>query len=211
MRHKPLGERRNHTLRAMEAPFPFFIPQVNNILDNAMTSMGKELLDLSTFGRHWSDTLRARATHHWTEPDRALTLHALTNITETSFKMAKKIAESKGKTKTKAEFKGFANVELSVEEKAEMKQWIREQEKVGIELDEMAASGYKMTFFKSEATGGYQATAFCMDSSSVNAGFILSAFAPHWWDALAALAYKHAVKCEGVWPTDKEATGDLWG
>jgi len=130
---------------------------------------------------------------------------------EGSYEMAAKIAKSKGKEKGKAEFKGFANVELSIDQKAEMKEWIRDLDAVHVELDEMAASGYKMTFQKSEATGGYQATAFCMDKDNVNAGFILSAFAPHWLDALACLAFKHAVVCEGVWPNKDDGGGDLWG
>lgn len=125
--------------------------------------------------------------------------------------MAKKIAESKGKTKKKAEFKGFANVELSVDEKAEMKEWIKDLDAVHVEIDELAARGYKLGFVKSEAMGSYQATAFCQDENDVNAGYILSAFAPHWLDALACLAYKHAIKCEGVWPNKDEGTGDLWG
>lgn len=153
--------------------------------------------------------------HSYTErnPVVALALfnRAVTNIHERTFEMAKKIAESKGKEKKKAEFRGFANVELSLEEKAEAKQWVQEVDKVQVELDEMLASKYKVSVFHSEATGGYQATAYCADNESPNAGYILSSFAPHWFDAMAMLAYKHAVKCEGVWPTDKDDRGDLWG
>lgn len=128
-----------------------------------------------------------------------------------SWEMAKKAAEARGKEKKKAEFKGFCNIELTLEEKAEMKEWIRSQEDVAVELDELAASGYKLTVQRSEAMGSYQATAFCTDNELANAGYILSAFAPHWWDALACLAYKHAVKCEGIWPLKDEGNGDLWG
>lgn len=136
----------------------------------------------------------------------------LTQLTEISWEMAKKIAEAKGKTpKKKSEFKGFANIELDLEQKAEMKEWIRDPENFMVELDEMAASGYKMGYQKSEATGGYQATAFCQDPESPNAGYILSAFAPHWYDALACVAYKHAIVCEGVWPLKDEQRGDMWG
>jgi len=136
----------------------------------------------------------------------------LTMMEGLAWEMAKKIAEAKGKTpKKKAEFKGFANVELTMEQKTEMKEWIARNDDVMVELDEMAASGYKMGYQKSEATGGYQATAFCQDPESVNAGFILSAFAPHWYDALACLAYKHAVVCDGVWPEKDDGRGDLWG
>lgn len=141
----------------------------------------------------------------------ALFNRACDNIFERTFEMAKRIQESKGKERKKADFAGFANVELTLEEKAEAKQWIQELEKVNIELDEMLASHYKISVFKSEATGGYQATAFCADSQSPNSGYILSAFAPYWFDAMAMLAYKHAIKCETVWPLKDEGRGDLWG
>lgn len=125
--------------------------------------------------------------------------------------MAKKISAAKGKERKKAEFKGFANVELSLEQKAEMREWIRNVDEVQVELDEMFASLYKMSVVKSEVTGGYQATAFCQDDSSPNAGYILSSFAPHWWDAMACLAYKHAIVCEGVWPVTEGEGKDVWG
>jgi len=135
----------------------------------------------------------------------------LPRLAEISYIMATKVAREKKKEKKKADFKGFANVELNAEEKAEMREWIKNVENVQVEIDEMAASGYKCTFQKSEATGGYQATAFCMDSESPNGGYILSAFAPHWWDALCCLVYKHAVHCEGVWPIDASEAKDVWG
>lgn len=125
--------------------------------------------------------------------------------------MAKKVAAAKGKEKKKAEFKGFANVELTLEQKGEMREWIRNVDDVQVEMDELLASLYKVTVVKSEVTGGYQATAFCTDNDSPNAGYILSAFAPHWWDAMACLTYKHAVVCEGVWPIAEGEGRDVWG
>jgi len=124
--------------------------------------------------------------------------------------MARKIAEDKGKKKSKSEFQGFVNIELTLEEKAEAKQWIRDVEAVQVELDELMARGYKVTIVKSEATGGYQASAFCTDIESPNAGYILSAFAPSWYDALCMLVYKHAIHAEGIWPIG-EISRDLWG
>jgi hypothetical protein len=141
----------------------------------------------------------------------SLAQHSLYHICDRTHQMKKKIAETKKKTVKKADFVGFANVELSVEQKAEMKEWIRDLEAVQVELDEMAASSYKMSFNKSEATGGYQATAFCNDADSPNAGMILSAFAPHWFDALSCLAYKHAIACEGIWPQKGDEPREVWG
>lgn len=125
--------------------------------------------------------------------------------------MAKKINKDNGKGTPKAEFKGFVNYELTTEQKGEMREWLRNVEEVTVELDELLASLYKVTVMKSVATGGYQATAFCTDVKSPNAGYILSAFAPHWYDAMGCLAYKHAICLEGVWPIGDEGTSDVWG
>lgn len=132
-------------------------------------------------------------------------------ISERTWEMAKNIKKANGKELKKAEFVGFANVELNPEEKAEMREWIKDVEAVQVELDEMLASLYKVSVVKSEALGSYQASAFAQDSKSVNAGLIMSAYAPHWWDAIACLAYKHAVKCEGVWQADGDKEVDAWG
>lgn len=132
-------------------------------------------------------------------------------IHEETWEMAKNVKAANKKELKKAEFVGFANVELNADEKAEMRQWILETEQVQVELDEMLASLYKVSVQKSEALGSYQATAFCMDAKSPNAGLILSAYAPHWWDAMACLAYKHAVKCEGIWEVDADSEPDAWG
>lgn len=158
--------------------------------------------------RRWLDV--AVVIRHRPESLHTFTV-SVTKIHEGTWEMAKRVKEANKKEMKKAEFRGFANVELNAEEKAEMRQWILETEAVQVELDEMLASLYKVSVQKSEALGSYQATAFCMDGKSVNAGLILSAYAPHWWDAIACLAYKHAVKCEGVWDTDADKEPDAWG
>lgn len=143
-------------------------------------------------------------------PSFLIAQRAVSNISEETFGMAKKIREEKGKTKNKAAFAGFANVELSNETKLEAKEWMRNVEEVQVELDDFFAAGYKIGIVKSDQTGGYQATAFCTDEDSPNAGYILSAYAPSWYDALCLLTYKHAIYCEGVWPVG-ETGKDIWG
>lgn len=125
--------------------------------------------------------------------------------------MAAKIKEQKKKEVKKVEFKGFVNYDLTSEQKDEMRVWIRDLEKTQVELDEMLASQYHIKVFKNIGLGAYQATAFCANSEDVNAGYILQAFAPHWFDALCCLAYKHAVVLEAVWPLDHEVEKDVWG
>lgn len=197
----------------MHAPMviPLPIYTVSQVLEVNVHGISRDLYNISVRRRWHSEQLRYSFHERYSLAHFNSAQRYITYLFEESFEMAKKIAETKGKSKTKAEFKGFANVELTIEEKAEMKEWIRDLDAVHLEIDEMSASGYKITFARSEAMGSYQATAFCTDTNSPNAGYILSAFAPHWLDALACLAYKHAVKCEGVWPSKDDSVGDLWG
>jgi hypothetical protein len=125
--------------------------------------------------------------------------------------MAKKIQESKGKEFKKAEWKGYVNFELNSEQKESMRVWIRDLEATQVELDEMLASHYELKVFKNAALGCYQATCFCADPKNENAGYLLQAFAPHWFDALCCIAYKHAIVLEGVWPKGHEVERDTWG
>lgn len=158
----------------------------------------RKWMKVSIEGRH----------RHWS---RVEFLKWTREIHERTWEMAKNIKKANKKELKKAEFKGFVNIELNTDEKAEMREWIKDTEAVQIEIDEILASHYKLSVAKSEATGSYIASAFCQDGGSVNAGLLMTAHAPHWWDAIACLAYKHAIKCEGVWDTGSEAEADLWG
>jgi len=173
--------------------------------------MSRELYNLSVEYKECLADIRQmlHARHRYTLPYVVnIPFNSIQNVRET---MVKKISESKKIEYKKAEFKGFANIELDSEEKGEMREYIKDTEEIQLEIENAVAEGYKFTFQKSEATGGYQATMFCTDAKNPNGGYILSAFAPHWFDAIACLMFKHIVKCEKVWPLDNSQKGDVWG
>lgn len=156
------------------------------------------------------ERLEYAITYRHEAPSFSIAQRAIQNISEETIGMARKIREEKGKKSEKVEFRGFANVELSNETKLEAKEWMRNLEDVQVEIDDFFAKQYKIGIMKSEQTGGYQATAFCQNADEPNAGYILSAYAPTWYDALCLLTYKHAIYCEGVWPVG-EISKDIWG
>jgi hypothetical protein len=62
---------------------------------------------------------------------------------------------------------------------------------IALLIEEAVASQYKLTITKDGRSDGYQATMQAHDPKDVNAGLCMSAFAKHWYDALAVLMFKH--------------------
>lgn len=143
----------------------------------------------------------------------ALVQSSLIELHVNTERLRRNIMASKKVSSEKAEFKGFANVELTIEQKDAMRVWIREEEEVALAIENLIASGHKITVVHNEANGAYQASAFCTYLKSKNAGMILSAFAPHWYDAIACLCFKHYVVCNGgIWkPDTPQDASDLFG
>lgn len=112
------------------------------------------------------------------------------------WEMAKK--EQK-KDAVRAEFIGFFNLELDAQQKTDCKEWLQNDEQIGIEIEQAIASGYKFTISKDGRTDGYQATIQQVIKGEPNAGYCMSAFAKHWYLALGVLMYKHAVVLKYVW------------
>lgn len=158
----------------------------------------RKLLRICMVERHRSDSF-LNVNHH------------LYHIQQRTEEMAKTIKQSNKKEVKKVEFKGFVNYDLNSEQKDAMRVWIRDLEATQVELDEMLAGQYQVKVFKNTGLGAYQATAFCANPEDVNAGLILQAFAPHWFDALCCLAYKHAIVLEAVWPQAGDIEKDTWG
>jgi len=136
--------------------------------------------------------------------DRHITSYAfvnvrMSNVYDWSWRMATKIKQANKKEKKKAEFRGFFNVELNAEQKAEAKVYIRNDENVAIEIENALASGYKITVSKDGRTDGYQASLQCNDAESENAGLCMSAYANHWYSALGVLMFKHNVVLNKHW------------
>lgn len=111
-------------------------------------------------------------------------------------------------TSEKADFKGFFNYELSQEQRDECRAFMRQDELIATHIEDVIASRYKITLAKDGRADGYQATMQANDPKDPNAGLCMSAFARHWYDALAVLMYKHFVVLGKVW---SKAEGQLDG
>ena len=108
----------------------------------------------------------------------------------------------KGKAKeeyVEAKFTGFFNVEIPTDEKDKCKQFIREDEQVGLHLEEALASGYKFSLKRNEKTDTVIASMQCMDAKSPNAGLVMSAYAKHWYEAIGVVLWKHFFLCKQQW------------
>lgn len=122
------------------------------------------------------------------------------------YMMAKSKKEA-GKAYEKPKFKGYINAEIPSERKHDVKVWIREQEVVALEIDELASSLYRISFGVMQGTNSYQASATCNDPDSPNAGYVLSAQASNWYDAIAVLCWKHRELLQTDW-TQQLSPGD---
>lgn len=112
----------------------------------------------------------------------------------------------------KAEFRGFFNCEIPTDAKADCKAFIRQDEEIALLIEEAVASGYKLTVVKDGRTDGYQASMQCNDAKSVNAGLCMTAYAAHWYDALAVLMWKHFVFLGKTWEeSEKEVPREDFG
>lgn len=128
----------------------------------------------------------------------------LCNVHDWTVRLDMAIKRKKPETAKKAEFKGFFNFEMDVEQKAECKAWIRNDEEVAIAISDAVASQYKLTISMDSRSGGYQATMQAYDPKDVNAGLCMSAYAKHWYDALGVLMYKHVIILGKDWNAAEE-------
>lgn len=140
---------------------------------------------------------------------RVSTAHAnsrLENLYDWTVRMATKIKQMNGKKAEKPKFIGFFNCEIESERKDECKVFIRNEEEVGLLIEQAIASSYKISLAVNEQNGSIQASMTCNDPKSKNAGLSMSAYAPHWYNALAVLVWKHFIYLGGVW--EKPEIGD---
>jgi hypothetical protein len=122
--------------------------------------------------------------------------------------MANKIKKDNKKELVKPDFRGFVNVEIPSELKQDCKSWIREDEIVALEIEEAIASLYKINLTKNVQNDSIIASMQCNDADSPNAGWVLSAHAAHWYDALAVLVWKHRVLLNTNWKAFEEKAAD---
>lgn len=135
----------------------------------------------------------------------------LQNVADWTYRLMSKIRKEKGKETVKAEFKGFFNYEFTAEQKEACKVFIRNDEEVSILIQDALASGYKFSMNYNARNDNYQVSMQCMDASLSNAGLVMSAFAKHWYDALAVLVYKHYIALETVWQNNAPPVDEAFG
>lgn len=121
---------------------------------------------------------------------------------------AKKIAASE---KKQAEFKGFVNYVLSAEDKEMFSKWDVDDHDLFLLAAGGCQQGYKMGVSFNPKNDTFTATFMCTDSDSPNAGYILSAFAPDWYNAVKSLLFKHDVVLYGIWNVEKAKDLNNWG
>jgi hypothetical protein len=165
-----------------------------------MDELGKLSRSLDRKRRRLRDLLHDRhVTEFWHVNVRMATIYDTTRMIEMAIKKAKTDAPKK------AEFVGFYNYEMTVEAKAECKAWIRNEIEVSLAIENAIASGYSVKVNLDGRKDAYQATMQCNNPSDKNAGLCMSAYAKHWYDAIAVLMFKHEMCLGRVW-TDKEPT-----
>lgn len=109
------------------------------------------------------------------------------------------------------EFKGYVNYVLSDENKAVFSSWDIDDHDLWLLVAGHNQCGYKLSVSFNPKNDTFNATYMCNDTSSPNAGFCLSAFAPDWYNAVKILAFKHDVVLDGVWNGQVAKQGALWG
>jgi len=130
----------------------------------------------------------------------------LDNLYDWSTRMANKVKSLNDKKTEKPKFLGFFNCEIASERKDECKVFIRNEEEVGLLIEQAIASEYKLSLALNVQNGSVQASMTCNDAKSKNAGLSMSAYAPHWYNALAVLMWKHYIYLGGIW--EKPEIGD---
>lgn len=119
--------------------------------------------------------------------------------------MAKKAA------RPNTDWKGFANVPFDAE--ARMKYEAAEivETVVYQRLEDLIASGYRVTFAYDKNNDAYQVSITCNIPRHENEGYTLTSRGPTWWDALCVGQFKHYELTQGVWPKGEKTQGDKWG
>lgn len=136
----------------------------------------------------------------------------MSNVYDLTRMLEMAIKKQNNKEVKKAEFRGFFNVEIPTEMKADCKAFIRNDEEIALLIEEALSSGYKITVTKDVKNDSLQATMQCNNASDPNAGLCMSAYSPHWYNSIAVLMWKHFKMLNKSWEAyDKETPRDDFG
>lgn len=93
----------------------------------------------------------------------------------------------------------FVNCTMPTTERVKVKKFAEDAEKLWQLNEQLMLDGYKVTWSFDKSRGGFACSLTCKDPESTNFGKTLSAWSSGWFDALAALLYKHFVYLSQDW------------
>lgn len=109
-------------------------------------------------------------------------------------------------------FKGFINLKLNEAQKEMFGAWDVEDDDVWLLLSQLATEGYKFSNFYNQQNSTYTSMFTCNDKSSANAGYVLTAYSPNWYQSIRVLLFKHEVVLQRNWSSAGEVQKlDDWG
>lgn len=142
--------------------------------------------------------LKLRHVVKWTQAD-----VRMSNLFDAQWRLIMAVKKAQGKEAKKAEFRGFINIDIPTDRKIEAKAFILQTEEISILIEQAVASQYKFSFTRNDKNDTYIASMQCNDGGSPNGGYVLSAHANHWYDALGVLVWKHFILLEQNWHVEK--------
>lgn len=137
--------------------------------------------------------------------------HWMDNLGKETEKIMVAAKAKKANANDKKEFKGFVNYLLSVDDKNAFKEWEVDAADLLLLVAGDVSEGYKMGVSYNPQNSTFVATYMCNSDDSPNAGYMLSAFAPDWFNAVKSLVFKHQHVLGCIWPVGKAAERDSWG
>lgn len=105
--------------------------------------------------------------------------------------------------------KGFVNCNISDADKAAVKKYAQDADKILEALHSLIIQGYKYSVSESEKTSSFVASLTDRREGSPSHMYTLSAHAPDPLLAMASVLYKHYALLAETWPISGE-TGDGW-
>lgn len=109
---------------------------------------------------------------------------------------------SKTQTQTdweSTQWKAFANVDMTADDKKAYSSWEATDEEVLVMLAEVTLTGHKFSITATNGGRTYVSSLTGKYSHCANAGQSLSAFGNDFWLSVRVLMYKHYVMCDGIW------------
>lgn len=102
-------------------------------------------------------------------------------------------------SKPKVEFKGYLNVNLTVEQDKQFDEWFPLQNIQISDIGILCNNGYKFALCWDNFHNGVVASLYANEPKQERAGWILTAWAESAEVAIGMLFYKHYVVCEEEW------------